>query len=268
MNVHLLHPDRDFDRRQAPPAHAAALITDLGLDVVLAAMTGDDGLIDEMARRVLVPAAVIDLETIRFRQAILQDALAHPDLLRTWYRLAGDALEAKRKSFFGFSHRLPSSVLYGAIELLTSLIRLLEQIRDVAEQHVERVTSSGLSTLCRTLANELNPDYVARMRRHLDDLKFRRGVLIGARLGPGNESIVQALHEPPHDAPRWLARIFGSAGGLTVRVPIATKPARASSTTFATAVSTSRPTPSRRPPITSCRSSSTFARSSRSMWAH
>lgn len=218
MNVHLLYPDRDFDRHQALPAHAADLIADLGLDVVIAAMAGDDELIGDIARRVLVPAAPVELETIRFRQAVLQDALTHPNLLRTWYRLAGDALEAKRKSFFGFSHRLPSSILYGAIELLTSLIRLLEQIRGTAETHADRVTSLGLSALCRTLAAELNPDYVARMRRHLDDLKFRRGVLIRARLGPGNESIVASLHEPPRDGPRWLARVFGNGGGLTVRV--------------------------------------------------
>jgi hypothetical protein len=218
MNVHLLHPDRDFDRHQALPAHAADLIADLGLDVVIATMAGEDALVDEIARRALVPAAPVDLETIRFRQAILQDARAHPDLLRTWYRLAGDALEAKRKSFFGFSHRLPSSILYGAIELLTSLIRLLEDVRGLAEAHDGRVTSLGLSSLCRTLVTELNPDYVARMRRHLDDLKFRRGVLISARLGTGNESIVESLHEPPHDGPRWLARVFGNGGGLTVRV--------------------------------------------------
>jgi hypothetical protein len=218
MNVHLLHPDRDFDRHQALPAHAADLIADLGLDVVIATMAGDDTLIEEIARRVLIPATPVDLETIRFRQAIVQDSRVHPDLIRTWYRLAGDALEAKRKSFFGFSHRLPSSILYGAIELLTSLIRLLEEIRGLAETHADRVTSLGLSSLCRTLTHELNPDYVARMRRHLDDLKFRRGVLIGARLGPGNESLVESLHEPPRDGPRWLARVFGNGGGLTVRV--------------------------------------------------
>ena len=45
-----MHPNRDFDPKQEPPANAAALAQDLELDTVLGAMALGDDLTDELVK--------------------------------------------------------------------------------------------------------------------------------------------------------------------------------------------------------------------------
>ena len=44
-----MHPDRDIDWRSSLPPQAGDLVRDLGLDILIGAMAGDDGLLREVA---------------------------------------------------------------------------------------------------------------------------------------------------------------------------------------------------------------------------
>jgi len=101
MKARLTHPDRDFDPTQPWPGNEQALVQDLALDTLLGAMAGGDTLVHEVARRALLTACRADLETIRYRQAVLRDGLDHPAALRALYDLAIEAIESKRKHDFG-----------------------------------------------------------------------------------------------------------------------------------------------------------------------
>ena len=66
----------------ADPAHAGALTQDLGIDLLLHAMAGEDPFLRDVARKVVLSAVVGDVDVIRYRQAILVDAMRAPEVTR------------------------------------------------------------------------------------------------------------------------------------------------------------------------------------------
>ena len=69
------------------------------------------------------------------------------------------------------------------------------------------------------LREELGDEYLATIEAHLSRLKFRRGVLVSARLGKGNLGVGHVLRKPNDDRP-WIRRIFsGGPTAYTFHIP-------------------------------------------------
>jgi hypothetical protein len=222
MNVRLLHRDRSFlplaeiPRPQrgggAPGARSDnqdALVRDLELDTLFRAMAADDPFLHAMASRVLLDGVGNPPETIRYRQAILQDALDQPGAIRELYQIATATLENRRRHWWGLRHQSPGSTLSSALELLQMFTEQLEKLRDVADRYAGRVRSEGLAALFTTFRQELSKDYLAEVRRHVKVLRFPRGVLISAELGPYAEGSGHVLRRSVPARRSWLARLRG-----------------------------------------------------------
>ncbi|MFY9739890.1 MAG: hypothetical protein WAK11_12705 [Candidatus Cybelea sp.] len=207
MNVHLLYQDRDFDENAPPPPGSEALIQDLGLDTLFAAMSQGDALLSEVARRVTL-AWTTDIETIRYRQGVLQDCMQGRAVFKEMHDLATDAIEAERKDIFGSLARSPSSVLFRSISLLESLTIVLVNIRRIADEHVAGFQSEGLRTLLEMIRSELSDQYFATIRGHLRRLRFSGGVLISAHLGEGNKGTDYVLREQSEPPGGLIALLF------------------------------------------------------------
>ena len=110
MKVYLMFPDRDFDPARSLPANADALIADLGLDTLIAAMATGDKLVGDVARVALLTSTEADVDLVRYRQAVLDDCLANPRVVKEIYAVAGAALEAERKQSWHWADS-PSSIL-------------------------------------------------------------------------------------------------------------------------------------------------------------
>ena len=219
MKARLLYPDRDFDAQRALPAHADALRRDLALDTLLRAMAAGDAGIEQVARNVLTNAPGNDAAVILYRQAIVRDALAHPDVVRGMYAIAIAALEEKRKSWWGFTSNHPSSVLYSALQGMRCFLARLRALRDIAEAHADAVRSHALRELFAMLRREFDDAWIARAAAQLEELKFADGTLLGARLGPGGESEDYVLRRPPWHHANWFRRLLERApSAYTVRV--------------------------------------------------
>jgi DNA mismatch repair ATPase MutS len=63
------------------------------------------------------------------------------------------------------------------------------------------------------LRRELGEQYLASIEAHLSQLKFRRGVLISARLGKGNTAVGHVLRKPNDDDRPWIRRVFARGPG-------------------------------------------------------
>lgn len=219
MKVLLMHPDRDVDLQQAMPEHESDLRQDLALDVLLDAMAGEDTFLFEMARKALLLSPGNDTDTIIYRQAIVRDALAHPDVLRRCYDLAVEAIEGKRKGYWSFTGNYPSSILYGAVNVLGIFTAVLEKLRALVVAHDSGFESRGLKTLCVMLRSEFDDDYLARVRVHLTELKLDQGVLLSAQLSQGNEGTNYTLREAAYSRPYWLDRLWSKRdSGYTFRI--------------------------------------------------
>lgn len=203
-----MHPDRDFDELATPPRHALALRQDLALDTLVTAMADGDELVSKVAGKALLIAPGNDIETIQYRQQIIADVLKHPETIREIYGLAVDALEQKRKNYWSFLGRHPSSTLRGANEVLRIFIGVLEKLKSIADAQGQRFASPGLSKLFATLRSEFGEAYVSQVRLHLDALRFDKGLMMSAVPGAGNAGVQPMLHHLPKT--KWLKRLIGN----------------------------------------------------------
>lgn len=195
MKARLLYRDRDLDLERPAPWNEEALTKDLSLDTLLQAMARRDKLVLGVAKAVLLSGVANDLETIRYRQGVLQDCLDHPDVVRELYALAGEAMEKEKKRYLGSTlMRYPHWVLRQAIERLGTFRGFLKTLRRIADAHSDTFVSEGWTTLFATLRSELSDEFFARLQDHLEQLKFPDGVLLGARPGKGNKGAGIVLH--------------------------------------------------------------------------
>lgn len=227
MKARLLHRDQDFDARSPLPWQAEALTKDLELTTLFNAMAQGDEFVFEIAGKVILAGFVKDMETIRYRQDILQDCLNHPAAVRELYALAVETTEAARKQYLGFLDRYPDSVLRHSIEHMETLVGLLRKLRKFADSHADKFPSEGWAAFFTRLKQELSDEYVAGIESHLEQLKFRGGIVLSAELGSGNKGTRYLLHRPPPWRKgtwltlliEWLEEFFPELAQLFKRQP-------------------------------------------------
>jgi DNA mismatch repair ATPase MutS len=191
VKAHLLYPDRDFDTAaELPPGHED-LVADLELDTVLDAMADGDKFLRDISARVLL-ASVTDPAEVRYRQQVLADCIASPEVIRQVYGIAVAAMQDKR-GLWGYSSRNPSTILSGAVTQLEALIARLKELRQVADEQAGTFASGGLTRLLQGLQRDLDDDYFETLKAHLRQLRFRGGVPMSAQLDRDNSGINYVL---------------------------------------------------------------------------
>jgi len=208
MKAHLLYRDTDFDFGAGPPPGHENLTQDLELATLLSAMAGGDKSLYEVCGQVLL-TSLDDPQAIRYRQQVLADCLAHPDVIGQMYAVAVGALADRRQVWTGYgsSYQSPASNLSGAVGHLSAYVARLRELRAIADDHAGEFRSDGLRALLATLQRELDDAYFEEISRHLRQLRFRDGVLIGAELDRDNSGIGFVLRAPGDSRRRWTERL-------------------------------------------------------------
>jgi hypothetical protein len=210
MKAHLLHRDQDVDLRQPLPWNAESLVKDLGLDTLFHAMARTDEFVLDVVRRVVLSGADNDIETIRYRQGVLQDCLNHSAVLWDLYAVAVEGAEHEKKHYFGITlMRYSDWVLRRSIELSETFLGTIKKLRKIVDSHADKFVSEGWTAFFATLQEELSDEYLARAHDHVEQLKFRSGMLLSSGLGKGNKGVHYVLRRQ-HEQRRkgWLARLF------------------------------------------------------------
>ncbi|HZO79633.1 MAG TPA: hypothetical protein VFB39_16460 [Solirubrobacteraceae bacterium] len=195
MKVLLMHKDADFDVDGEFPEGVGDLVDDLELSTLFEAMAGEDPFLFEVASRAVLQS-LAEPEAIRYRQHALADAIAQPAVARELYDLAGDAIEAERKVWRFLSQDRPSNLLRRCVEVMDQFVVFLERLRELAEQHAGDFQSEGFTRFFEMVRAELDESYLSAVEAHLKELKFRRGELFSAELGPINRGARYVLRRP------------------------------------------------------------------------
>jgi DNA mismatch repair ATPase MutS len=212
MKAFLLFRDRDFDFGQTLPWSEKTLTPDLALDTLFSAMASGDEFLLRVAESVVLCGLDNDLDTILYRQRILQDCLKNPVVIRGLYALAIEGIQCERRTSWGIFSKYPAGILGRAIELSHYLIDVLQKLRSASEQHGAAFQSEGFRNLFAMLEAELTDEYFASIKAHLKEMKFRAGVLISAQLGKGNKGknyILRKRRIKHHWIVSWLQQYFG-----------------------------------------------------------
>ncbi len=207
MNVFLMHRDTDFDPKTPLPWNARALIDDLGLEPLFETMAAGDPFLLEVASPAVL-AGPAEIDTILYRQAVLRDCLARPPIVRSLYELALRAIEAERREFFGARRQDPGTMLWRSLRVMGMFLEHLQALRRMAERHAGAFASEGFRNFFARIEAELTPAFFAEAERHLARLRFRRGVQVAARLGPGLRGTDYRLLRYEPDWREHLRRLF------------------------------------------------------------
>jgi hypothetical protein len=204
-----MHPDQDFDLGQEWPASEPALTQDLELNTLFQAMAAGDRFFFDVSKRAVLGSLHATPEDVLYRQAVLRDALRNLAGIRSLYDLALEALESPKKGWWAiFRSNFPGSTLLNARSLLDVLLGSLHKLRLLADSFAEDLESEGLKGFLARLKAELTDDYFAAVKAQLEDLRFRHGVLLSARLGRGLKGTDYVLRRELGPKPGWIRRLF------------------------------------------------------------
>ena len=219
MKVHLLFADRDPEVGLRLPSRTDDLIRDLGIASLLNTMAGDDvDLRTQLAPTVLAP--LTEPDAIAYRQDVLEDFLAQPELADSLYRLSLHAVDSPRRSQTWLFGKDPNSVLRRSRDILAELLVDLHELRMVADSHASQCSSVGLRTFFAGIQAELPDDYLTEVEDHLHRLQFPTGITMTAQLGPGGQGSGYVLRKPESIRRTWRQRVhLGDPDSYTYRLP-------------------------------------------------
>jgi hypothetical protein len=216
MKAFLMHPDQDVDLQRELPPHQAALTQDLELNTLFDAMAGGDQFLYEVAERAVL-SSLKDPEAIRYRQQVLGDCLQQPAIVRELYGIAVEAIQRERKIWGVFMHS-PDTILHHSLQVLELFVGILKRLRAIADNQAGSFRSEGFMRFFAMLATELDDAYFMAVEAHLQELRFRRGVLLSAELGKGNKGTRYVLRRTP--VLSWRERLgLGTRSGSGFTLP-------------------------------------------------
>jgi len=208
MKAFLMYQDQDFDPQRQLPLNEQVLVQDLELKTLFNAMALGDEYLLGVARKSVLLGLDNDLDTIRYRQDILKDCLKNPVIIRDIYTIAVEAIETKRRGWYGLFSHTPSGILYSAVKMLQMFVGVLKKIKKIADEHADKFESEGFTRFFAMIEKELDDEYFAIVQNHLKMLEFRNGALISASLGKGNEGTDYILRKPHEKDGSWVKRAF------------------------------------------------------------
>jgi DNA mismatch repair ATPase MutS len=206
MKAFLMYGEHDFDLKESLLPGAADLIQDLELDTLFRAMSAEDKFLWDVARTAVL-ASLSDPEAILYRQHILSDCLESPDVVREMYDIAVEALERERQVWGWLSQTYPEGALSRSIRVLEIFVGLLKRLRLIAEKQSAKFRSEGFKRLFEMFTKELDDEYLGAVEQDLQQLGFRKGMLMSARLGKGNVGANYILHKQPDVKRSWVERL-------------------------------------------------------------
>lgn len=207
MRVYLMYAERDFDVKEQLSVHTQTIVQDLELETLFASMGGDDKFIHDVVKQAIL-LGLDDVDTIQYRQEILNDCLANPATLRNLYQVVVDTIENRRRSYFGVFMRSPSSILHESVKILQMFMEALKELRKIADTEAQAFSSRGFQSLFTMLQQELSDTYFSQVQKHLTTLALPDGVFMSAELGKGNRGESYTMLQQPDVKVRWTDRVF------------------------------------------------------------
>jgi hypothetical protein len=212
MKTYLMHPNRDFEAQPSSPKTPLPFAQDIELDVLLNAAAAGDRYLHDIMGAACAHAWTNDIETIRYRQEILKDCLAHPAIVRQLYAIAIEPFGRDHSWSFSLYGRDASSKVGSGVRTLQSCLDILSRLKDACLANAGKFTSPGFRQFFATLERDLDDAYLRAARADLNNLTFRNGLLLSAQVGDGGKGVGTMLRKPQPRDLSWVRRVLTPGG--------------------------------------------------------
>jgi len=187
MQIRLMFRDRDFKSGTITAYGKELLMSDLETGrIISAAAKGDD--IVKTAFESALYSPLLKVEEIEYRQAVLRDARAHEETIRSMYQIVDETIRKQNGAFRVFSAsnanelgKAMRSAFRIALNFLAAFLPSLVPLRHIADKQIKHFESEGFRNLFATLSRELDDKYLKLVKEKLGEIE-----------GNDNEAIVSA----------------------------------------------------------------------------
>jgi len=208
MKPFLMHPDRDFDATPPSKQDPIQFTQDIELAVLLEAAAAGDRYLSDIMTAACARAWPNDIDTIRYRQEILKDCLANQAVVRQFYAIAIEPFGRERSWNFSLYGHDASAKVGSAVRTLQSSLEVLRRLRNTCSAHASHFRSPGFRQFFDTLERDLDDAYLEAANTDLNNLTFRKGVLLSARVGDGGKGVGTMLRKPQPRDLSWLQAVI------------------------------------------------------------
>lgn len=212
MKTFLMHPDRDFDATPHSKREPIQVTQDIELDVLLNAAAAGDRYLYDIMTAACADAWANDVATIRYRQDILQDCLANQAIVRQFYAIATEPFGRERSWNFSLYGHEASARVGSAVRTLQSSLEVLRRLRRRCSRNASSFKSPGFRQFFATLERDLDDAYLEAATTDLNNLTFRKGVLLSAQIGDGGKGVGVMLRKPQPRDLSLLQAVLAPAG--------------------------------------------------------
>jgi hypothetical protein len=208
MKTFLLHPDRDFDATPPSKRDPIQFTQDIELAVLINAAAGGDRYLSDIMAAACAGAWANDIATIRYRQEILKDCLANQAVVRQFYAIAVAPFGRERSWDFSLYGHDASAKVGSAVRTLQSSLEVFRRLRNTCSVNASNFRSPGFRQFFDTLERDLDDAYLEAANTDLDNLTFRKGVLLSAQVGDGGKGFGTMLRKPQPRDLSWLQAVL------------------------------------------------------------
>ena len=191
-------PDATDAHRTDDPVvagHRTVLLQDLGLTDVIDAMAAGDDIVAEVVRTELL-AGCTDPEVLVARQQAVTDAIARPQVVRSLYALASEAIAQERSVYAGLVGR-PTSSLQRSLDVLDLVVDVLRRLGRLADGDGRAMTSVAFTRSMTDLRERFDDDLLTSMTDLLEGLRMSDGIVVGVTSGITGRGVRHELRAPP-----------------------------------------------------------------------
>lgn len=187
MRSFLLYPDRSAETKKEETG-VSDVSTDLNLEVIISAMSDGDRTIEEIARAML-SSPMTDRDEILYREEIVKDAFAFPEVFHEMYGLCIDTEERRRSSWCWFTHDNVTSTFSSAITLMKLYLDMLGKLRALLGRERHNYGSRGMKSFLARLDGRFSDAFLSDAISLISELSENGGQVFSVSLGPNLEGV-------------------------------------------------------------------------------
>ena len=192
MKSYLMFKDKNLSINLDKAFYQEVTLRDMEIQEIIGIMAKKDSLIKEVCNYCFLNP-LTDMETILYRQGIMQDVLDHKDVILELYQCVCETQMAVKKHFFGMNNQNLRNMYTSSVEHISTYILGLKGLRKITDLNASSFKSEGFINFFNDIKDELSDKYLKELDSFVQELKSNDIFYISVDFGSHLEGINYTL---------------------------------------------------------------------------